>query len=599
MIIGREVGDALLTGVLLAAATCSSIVAWRLGWVPELGPPLWRWFYRPWSAWLWWRDWGHLDGWWRRPFLQGLMLSAAFGVVPVMMVLVDRRSRLQVGQDRDRDDRMGTVAEMLRAGHVYRRGDGVVLGADPARGWWRRRLLRDDGDGHVLIVGATRAGKGTNHVVPTLLGHRGSVLAFDPKRELAEITGRRRGDFGTVLIVDPTDRATAHYNPLVAVRGGDHANADCLRLAGLILPVNAQERDPYWQNSARDLLTGILLHVSSGEQRDLACVWRTAMDISRGHYPAGSRGLAKMVFDAHQQLADNTRGGIASQLGTHLSFLADKIVRETTSRSDFSAGDLMAASDPMTVFLSVPVNDGPRLRPLMRVILDSLFQALTADKARTADGRDKRHGLLTLIDEFPHLGRLDVIEDKMPIMAGFGLRLCLVCQSVGQITGSYGPHQSITDNCRTKVFMPGFGESTKTVAGWAGKASVVHHSRQRSLGSLRGQRSAGQSETLVDLLEPGMMLERGKKEVLILTDGCKPTWLGKRPYHRELEFRGTWDRPHRTTVVAPAPVVERADTETGEAAPPLTEEHREMVDGMEGLWRELPPAAQAALRARL
>ena len=47
-------------------------------------------------------------------------------------------------------------------------------------------------DRHALTVAGTRAGKGTSLIVPNLLLYPGSVLAIDPKGELARITGRRR-----------------------------------------------------------------------------------------------------------------------------------------------------------------------------------------------------------------------------------------------------------------------------------------------------------------------------------------------------------------------------------------------------------------------
>ena len=44
-------------------------------------------------------------------------------------------------------------------------------------------------DRHALTVAGTRAGKGASLIVPNLLLYPGSVLAIDPKGELARITG--------------------------------------------------------------------------------------------------------------------------------------------------------------------------------------------------------------------------------------------------------------------------------------------------------------------------------------------------------------------------------------------------------------------------
>ena len=66
-------------------------------------------------------------------------------------------------------------------------------------------LLRYDGPGHVLTVAPTRAGKGIGAVIPTLLDHPGPVLVTDPKGENLALTARyRAGVLGHhVVALDP------------------------------------------------------------------------------------------------------------------------------------------------------------------------------------------------------------------------------------------------------------------------------------------------------------------------------------------------------------------------------------------------------------
>src|SRR5688572_31883071 len=90
---------------------------------------------------------------------------------------------------------------------------GLLLGyrGDRTIGW------KDDR--HALSVAGTRAGKGASLIVPNLLLYPGSVLAIDPKGELARITGRRRKELGNKLVVlDPFGEngrwKSGNYNPL-------------------------------------------------------------------------------------------------------------------------------------------------------------------------------------------------------------------------------------------------------------------------------------------------------------------------------------------------------------------------------------------------
>ena len=48
-------------------------------------------------------------------------------------------------------------------------------------------------------------------------------------------------------------------------------------------------------------------------------------------------------------------------------------------------------------------------------------------------------------------GGFEVFAEAMSLMAGFGLRACLVAQDLTQIYTSYGRHEAVTINCDTTV----------------------------------------------------------------------------------------------------------------------------------------------------
>src|SRR5262245_23871611 len=90
-------------------------------------------------------------------------------------------------------------------------GGGLFLG------YRKGRTLGWKDDRHALTVAGTRAGKGASLIVPNLLHYPGSVLAIDPKGELARITGRRRKELGNKLVVVDPFRENGrweggHYN---------------------------------------------------------------------------------------------------------------------------------------------------------------------------------------------------------------------------------------------------------------------------------------------------------------------------------------------------------------------------------------------------
>ena len=102
------------------------------------------------------------------------------------------------------------------------------------------RLLRYDGDGHLVTLAPTRSGKGVSAVIPNLLDHPGSVVVTDIKGENYAVTAMRRArDLGQqVHALDPFGAAggRACYNPLDVIdRQNPHAPDDAAMIADMLV----------------------------------------------------------------------------------------------------------------------------------------------------------------------------------------------------------------------------------------------------------------------------------------------------------------------------------------------------------------------------
>ena len=140
----------------------------------------------------------------------------------------------------------------------------------------------------------------------------------------------------------------------------------------------------------------------------------------------------------------------ASVCGTAAAYLtlwADDLIARNTSASDFRLSDLVCAERPMTLYLQPPPSDAPRLRPLVRLMINHTCRALMESLDRDNAGRPKKHRLLLSLDEFPTLGRLDFFTMNLPQMAGYGIKAHLIVQSFNDIIGQYGVNNTILDNC--------------------------------------------------------------------------------------------------------------------------------------------------------
>src|SRR5260370_27713069 len=83
-----------------------------------------------------------------------------------------------------------------------------------------------------------------------------------------------------------------------------------------------------------------------------------------------------------------------------------------------------------------------------------------------------------MVDGFAVLGGLEVFAEGLSLIAGYGLRACLIAQDLSQIHAAYGHDESITSNCNTRVaFTPNRIETARWISAMAGEATVRHSHR--------------------------------------------------------------------------------------------------------------------------
>jgi type IV secretion system protein VirD4 len=141
---------------------------------------------------------------------------------------------------------------------------GIYIGTWRRGG--RRHLLRDCGPGHVLLEAPTRAGKGVNSIIPTLLTWPHSALIHDLKGENWELTAGARSAMGQLCLkFDPTDTSgtTVKYNPLEEVRLRTvHEAEDVQNIVHMIVDPDGAGLNDHWLRTGAALLTAAMLHWS-------------------------------------------------------------------------------------------------------------------------------------------------------------------------------------------------------------------------------------------------------------------------------------------------------------------------------------------------
>jgi type IV secretion system protein VirD4 len=229
------------------------------------------------------------------------------------------------------------------------------------------------------------------------------------------------------------------------------------------------------------------------------------------------RGANSMMIKAPQE-----RSGVHSTAKTQLTVFADPIIARNTATSDFRLHDLMNGDAPMALFLVVSPADKDRLRPLLRIILNLFMRRLTERMAfgagQTLAGY--KHRLLLMLDEFTSIGKLEIFEESLAFMAGYGLKAMIIVQNTEQLFKHYGRDESIMSNCKIRVaFTPNKLETAKLLSDMTGKATIVQKRRSRSgrMGDL-GSVSDNLAETSRPLLTPDECM----RLQIIDTEGRKP-----------------------------------------------------------------------------
>lgn len=142
-------------------------------------------------------------------------------------------------------------------------GKGVVfLGQAEQTG----RYLGLTDDRHCLTVAGSRAGKGTALIIPNLILYGGSVVCIDPKGENAHKTAARRRAMGQdVYVLDPfgvsKDAEPASYNPFDDLDAASETVIDDAALLADSFILDRNMKDPHWDDSARDLIKGLILYI--------------------------------------------------------------------------------------------------------------------------------------------------------------------------------------------------------------------------------------------------------------------------------------------------------------------------------------------------
>lgn len=450
-----------------------------------------------------------------------------------------------------------TEQVMARAGMLG--NAGLVLGRTMGG-----KLIRVVDYCHVLLVGATGAGKGVSIIIPNLLVYfRGSVVCFDTKGDLFATCAKRRAAKGERIVrLAPFSSGADCWNPLDMISRNSPTLIDSAKAMAEALVVRlGTEPDPHWNDRAAQVIATVLillLMTFEGAERSLNSVQDICSDPrllaaaaeklrEMGGIPARMGNQLLMTLFENERTATLSKegAGVLSTLARHLSFLDSELVADSVGRSTFDAAALLKPGT--TLFLQIPPDQLEAQKGLLRLWVSTLVRMIGAA------GNERAVEVLLPLDEASALGGLAAVEEALVRGRSAGVRMLLAYQSDSQVQSAFKDKPTLLyDNCTTQIYLGASSiETAKRISESLGEWTQVLESYGENTGTSNSdgpagsqsqQRSQGRSlKYSVNgraLLKPDEVL-RLKDKLIAFVRGVPPILARPIKWYRDPAFAAT------------------------------------------------------------
>jgi type IV secretory pathway TraG/TraD family ATPase VirD4 len=407
-----------------------------------------------------------------------------------------------------------------------------------------RWLVGIEDDRHITTIATSRAGKGRSAIIPNLLTWPGSALVIDPKGQNAFVTARARGHGGvgmtgalgqTVRIVDPLGaiddpglhNLIARFNPLAEIDPASDDYAERIAaIADALVVTNPNGKDAFFDNSARDLIAGLIDYAKRspqvGEDERTLVTVRGLLVHPDGpplDEMAQMGGLAQAGAAGLLIGGQNATGDVKYTAMTHTAWLESAGMQRTLAASDFSLADLN--NGKTTIYLVLPPMDIDLHGRFLRLFVSLALRA-------AMKGRKGKHATLFLLDEFYALGRLQQLAKSAGAMAGYGVKLWPIIQNIGQVQELYPQNwETFLGNAGLWTAFAMNDETTKKyLSERLGKRLLWR--KMRGPNGFEWEISG--AANLRDALELSKMTCRESSKLAVFTESGDTFLLGRAPY---------------------------------------------------------------------
>lgn len=418
---------------------------------------------------------------------------------------------------------------------------------------------------HYTYLGSTGSGKSVTAVIPmcsfiATAKKKRSVFITDPKGEIFNTTSKMFKDNGyNVLTLDfRHPEMSNHFNILepiikeyekyidyekksivskkdrvkynnLAMTSLAETNRLITSLATMIMQEKTQQKDPFWNNSARNLLEGLIgffleeykknnikrnqITMTSIRKFQNSSMHEKNFNkfkayIDKKDYGSKSKDSLTSILNA----SDNTYKSITAVFGEKMSLFDDVNVANVTSDSDFDF-DLLG-KEATALFIIVPDEDKVYFT-LVTIIVGLLYKELVK-LANSKENKKLPVQIDWLLDEFANCPPLADIEALVSVARSRGMRFHFFIQSFSQLDNVYGKEvaQIILDNCGLIYLKTNTQDTAEQISKRLGKTTISSSSISQSLSLLDYNGNKSTSLMARDLLTPDEVKQLHYKTII-------------------------------------------------------------------------------------
>lgn len=409
---------------------------------------------------------------------------------------------------------------------------------------------------HIMIYGATGAGKSRGFVKPLILKmvqlmllgkDKQSMIIVDPKAELFEQYSEYLRENGYVVrALNLLDMENSDGWNCIGETEGD---VDMVQSVAEIIIRNTSEegqKADFWDKAEQNLLIALILYVQSLRdpltnellpihERSLGTIYKILSRESAKSLDAKFQKLpldhpARGPYGIFKQAASNLWGNVFIGLGSRMNVFQNKLVDKITKYHDIDLE--LPGKQPCAYFCIISAQD-TAYEFLSSLFFSMLFKKLSDYARKHGDERGRLPVEVNFImDEFCNIGKLLDFKKTISVVRGYGINCQIVVQSIAQLSDRYPikEWEEIVGNCDTQLFL-GCNDlmTSEYISKRCGNITIQltnSMAPQTQLFSPITREVTGYRQTKANntrpLMYPEEVLQLDNKECLLLIRGQKP-----------------------------------------------------------------------------